>query len=379
MDWSQATSDEIDRGFDQFGGLHAASAAELCVLIQAADVAQTWMSDGARSLTDWVAARLRVRPVTARQLVSVARRLSDLPVLSARFASGDLSLDQTDAVSRMATPDSEAGLIEETLGLSNALLDRKARRANPPTNGDEKEAHRVRALWIQRQLDGSSGRLTAHLPHLELEIVETAIRDRADRIPVNPETGLFDPYSVRMADGLVEVCATTGDETSVSPPQVTVHADLEALITDDGGVTELGSGALIPNETARRLCCDAVIEAVITDGPQTIGVGRNSRTVPGWLRRLVHHRDGGTCVFHGCDNTNWLQVHHIVHWSKGGPTDLDNLILLCGFHHRFVHEEGWHITTGPGGVFQFRKPDWTLYPPHKPDLHPRLKHLVRPT
>ncbi|MEE9177450.1 MAG: DUF222 domain-containing protein [Acidimicrobiia bacterium] len=96
MGWSRATADEIDRGFDQFGGLHAASAAELCVLIQAADIAQTWMSDGARSLVDWVAARLRVRPVTAGQLVSVARRLSDLPVLSARFACGDLSLDQVD-------------------------------------------------------------------------------------------------------------------------------------------------------------------------------------------------------------------------------------------------------------------------------------------
>jgi len=337
------------------------------------------MTDGARSLTDWVAARLRLRPDTAGQLVRVARRLSDLPLLSARFASGDLSLDQVDAVSRMATPDTEAGLIEEALGLSNALLDRKARRANPPTVSDEHEAHRVRALWIQRTLDGASGRVTAHLPNVELEIVETAIRDRADKIPVNPETGLFAPYSQRMADGLVEVCATTGDQTSVSPPQVVVHADLEALITEDGGVTELGSGGLVPNETAQRLSCDCVVETVITDGSQIIGVGRNSRTIPGWLRRLVHHRDRGTCVFHGCDNTNWLQVHHIVHWSKGGPTDLDNLILLCGFHHRFVHEQDWSITTGPGGVFQFRKPDRTLYPPPKPELHPRLKHLVRPT
>jgi hypothetical protein len=380
MDWFQATPDEIDRGFDQFGGLHAASAAELCVLIQAADVSQTWMRDGARSLSDWVSVRLRVRPDTARRLVSVARRLEDLPVLSERFAAGDLSLDQTDAISRMATPDTEEGLIEEALGLSNALLDRKARRANPPSGGDEREAHRARALWIQRTLDGASGRLTAHLPHTDMEIVETAIRDKADQFPVNPETGLFDAYSQRMADGLVEVCATTGDQT-VAPPQITVFAELEALTATDSGVTELGSGALIPNETARRLACDCVVETVITDGSQIIGVGRNSRTVPGWLRRLVHHRDGGSCVFHGCDNRNWLQVHHIVHWSKGGATDLDNLILLCGFHHRFVHEDGWFITTSPNGAFQFRKPDWTPYPPPKPDLHSRLAALVesRPT
>ncbi len=376
MDWSQATVDEIDRGFDHFGGLRGATDAQLCSLIQAADVAQSWMTDGARSLTDWVAARLRLRPVTARQLVSVARRLSDLPVLTKRFAAGDLSLDQVDAISRMATADTEEGLIEEALGWSNAVLDRKARRANPPTAEDERKAHALRALWIQRTLDGSSGRLTAQLPHFELEIVETAIRDRADQFPVNPETSVFDAYSQRMADGLVELAATTGDQTTTSPPQVTVFADLDALVTETPGVTELGSGGLVPNETARRLSCDCVLETVITDGSQIIGVGRNSRTVPGWLRRLVHHRDGGSCRFHGCDNNQWLQVHHVVHWSKGGPTDLDNLILLCGFHHRFLHEEGWHITHGESGGFQFRKPDWTLYPEPKPPLEPRLKALV---
>jgi hypothetical protein len=315
-------------------------------------------------------------------LVRVARRLVDLPVLSERFSAGDLSLDQTDAISRMANADTEAGLIEQALGLNNAQLDRKARRANPPTSEEEHLAHRSRALWIQSQLDGASGRLTAHLPHAELEIVDTAITERADRIPVNPETGVFDPYSQRMADGLVELCATTGDETTNSPPQVSAYIDLDALLGEDDapGAHELASGSLIPNETARRLSCDCVLETVVTDGSVVIGVGRNSRTIPGWLRRLVNHRDGGTCQHPGCDNTRWLQVHHIVHWSRGGTTDLDNLILLYGFHHRFVHEHGWHITKSPDGVFQFRRPDWTLYPKPKPQLEPRLAALVeRPT
>jgi hypothetical protein len=376
MDWERETNDQIDEAFAHFHGLSSAGLARVCGLIVEVDARQSWMTDGARSLSDWVAARLRVRPETARQLVSVARRLEDLPVLTKRFAAGDLSLDQTDAISRMATADTEEGLIEEALGLSNAVLDRKARRANPPVASDEREAHRVRALWIQRTLDGASGKLTAHLPNVDLEIVETAIRDKADKIPVNPETGLFDAYSQRMADGLVEVCATTGDTTS--PPQVSAYIDLDALIEDKAGPHELGSGALVPNETARRLACDCVLETVITDGGVVVGVGRNSRTVPGWLRRLVHHRDGGTCRFHGCDNTNWLEVHHIVHWSKGGTTDHDNLILLCGFHHRFLHEEGWHITRNSNNQFVFRKPDWTLYPPPKPGLHPKLAALAGP-
>jgi hypothetical protein len=277
----------------------------------------------------------------------------------------------------MATADTEEGLIEEALGLNNAQLDRMARRANPPSKEEARTVFDRRALYLQWNLDESELNLRANLDAVGGEIVQRAVEDAADQIPVNPETGLFDAYSQRMADGLVEVCATTGDETTTSPPQIVVHADLDALTTTDSGVTELGSGVLIPNETARRLSCDCVVETVITDGSQVIGVGRNSRTVPGWLRRLVHHRDGGTCVFHGCDNRNWLQVHHIVHWSKGGTTDLDNLILLCGFHHRFVHEEGWFITTSPNGAFQFRKPDWTLYPPPKPDIAPPTRRTSR--
>ena len=375
MSWFHSTADEIDRGFDHFGGLRAASDAELCELIQAADVSQTWMRDGARNLVDWVALRLRVRHSTARRLVDVSKRLVDLPVLSLRFSRGDLSFDQVDALSKMATPDTEAGLVDEALGLSNAALDRMARRANPPSQADESKANELRALWIQRRLDEAGGRMTAELPNAELEIVESAIRERADRMPVNPETGAFDPYPQRMADGLVELCATTGDEMS-APPQITVTADLEALTTETKGVVELSSGNLIPNETARRLCCDAVVETIISDGSRIIGVGRNSRTVPGWLRRLVYHRDNNQCRFAGCGNTRWLQVHHIQHWSQGGKTDLDNLILLCGYHHRFVHEHSWHITTDIHGRFEFRRSDWTLHPPPRPDLDPRIRTLV---
>ena len=122
--------DEIDRGFDHFGGLTSAGQAELCHLIQAADAGQVWMRDGARTLVEWVGVRLRVRSGTASRLARVAGRLTDLPVLSERFAAGDFSLDQVEALSRMATADTEETLIEEALGLSNAELDRRARRAN---------------------------------------------------------------------------------------------------------------------------------------------------------------------------------------------------------------------------------------------------------
>ncbi len=382
MDWGDSSNDQVDEALAHFHGLASAGLAQVCQLIVEVDARQTWMTDGARSLTDWVAVRLRVRPATAGQLVGVARRLTDLPVLSERFGAGDLSLDQTDAISKMATADSEAGLIEEALGLSNTVLDRKARRANPPSREDERSGWDRRRLVRQWNLDESELRFHGNLAGVEGKIFDEAIDHRVNRMGPHPETGMFDLYQTRSADALVELCATTGDQTTTgSPPQVTVFADLEALTTETEGVTELSNTALVPNHTAQRLSCDCVLETVITDGSVVVGVGRNTRTVPGWLRRLVTHRDGGTCRFPSCRHTKWLQVHHIEHWSQGGATDLDNLILLCGFHHRFVHEHDWHITTSKNNQFQFRRPDWTLYPKSKPDLHPRLAALVdtRPT
>jgi Domain of unknown function (DUF222)/HNH endonuclease len=377
MDWGSASPDEIDRGLDQFAGLQSAAQAELCRLIQAADVSQSWMTDGARTLVEWVSLRLRVRPETAAGIVRAARRLADLPRLLEAFAAGELSLDQVDAISRMATPETEGGLIAEARGLSNHALDRLARHAHPLTSADEMSVWERRAIFMQWNLDSSELKLNGRLPGAHGELVQETLESVADRFGPNPETGVFDPYATRLADALVEVASTTGDRGA--PPRVSLHADLEALTAADRGVTELPHGGLVPNETARRLVCDAVVEVVIEEGNQVIGIGRNSRIVPGWLRRLVEHRDGGICQFPGCANTRWLEVHHVVHWASGGPTDLDNLILLCGHHHRFLHEHRWHITGTPGHDVVFRKPNWRPYPQARTSLDHRLVALTRST
>ena len=342
-----------------------------------ADRRQQFLADGAPDLVQWVSARFGLRHSTAAQLVGVARRLQDLPLLRERFAAGELSLDQVDAISRMATPESEAELIEEALGLSNAALDRAARRANPPTSEDERAAWEARWLTIQHTLDGTEGRLHARLPGAELHLVESAIRSRADAIPPNPETGLFDPYPTRLADGLVELCATSGDERSPSV-QITIHADLEALTTDTTttGVAELEAGPVLANETARRLACDAIVETAVYDDCRVLGVGRLTRTIPGWLRRQLWYRDAG-CRFPGCPHQGWVHAHHRKHWADGGSTDLENLVLLCGYHHRFVHEHGWTIEGDPDGRLIFKKPNGQVYPPVRPRLHPRLRELTQ--
>ena len=89
--------------------------AEICEWLIDADRGQRFLADGARNLPEWVSARFGLRHATAAQLVRVARRLVDLPVLRSRFAAGELCLDQVDAISRLATPDTEEAVIAERL------------------------------------------------------------------------------------------------------------------------------------------------------------------------------------------------------------------------------------------------------------------------
>ena len=375
MGWERASTDQVEEALDHFGGLTSAGLAKVCELIGEVDVRQSWMADGARNLTDWVATRLRVRHETAVQLVAVSKRLADLPVLSERFGAGDLSLDQVDAISRIATPETENEVIDTAIGLSNAVLDRAARRHRGMTEENARSVWERRQLIRQWNLDESELRFRGRLPGDAGRLFDQAIDSRIDGIPVNPETGMFDPYPTRAADALTELAATNAT-TTPTPNRLNIFADLDALTTQDQGSAELDNGALIPNSTAQRLGCDSVVRGIIRDGAQVVGIGRASRQIPGWLRDLVYHRDGYHCQHPTCHHSRWLQIHHIRPWSEGGTTDLDNLILLCGFHHRWVHEHGWHIT-GPPHQRVFRKPEWTPYPAPKPALHPRLQHLVR--
>ncbi len=150
------------------------------------------------------------------------------------------------------------------------------------------------------------------------------------------------------ADALAELASnylkTEGDAVRAT---VVVHVDVDRL-TDQRGmvptrIAALDDGPMIAGETALRLACDCNSELVI-DGPDwvPIGIGRRSRQIPGWLYRVLKHRDR-TCRFPGCDRVRWTQHHHIRHWTQNGPTDTDNLVTLCWFHHRLVHEGGWRV------------------------------------
>jgi hypothetical protein len=162
---------------------------------------------------------------------------------------------------------------------------------------------------------------------------------------------------VRLADALVQMGSETlAADADHDRATLLIRTDIPTLLGIEGaGQARLGDGTTIPdgttitNPTLRRLACDARIQLVIEDPIDgVIGIGRTARTIPGWLARIVRTRDRG-CRFPDCQRTLWLQVHHLEHWADGGPTNLDNLITLCGFHHRLLHNERWQIKGNPNG------------------------------
>jgi hypothetical protein len=135
--------------------------------------------------------------------------------------------------------------------------------------------------------------------------------------------------------------------------QIVVHVDASTLREGDAGRCELEDGPALPVQTARRLACDASVVTITEDERgDPLDVGRKTRSIPPALRRALASRDKG-CVFPGCTHTRFVDGHHIRHWAEGGETRLSNLVSLCRFHHRAVHEGGVRIERCDDGAWRF--------------------------
>jgi hypothetical protein len=134
----------------------------------------------------------------------------------------------------------------------------------------------------------------------------------------------------------------------------------EAL-RDLSGSAELDHAGPVPVEVARRIACDAAIVRVLTaGGSEPLELGRATRVPSAAQRRAVILRDRH-CRFPGCDRPPaWGDVHHVLHWPDGGPTDLGNLLLLCRRHHVLCHARGGFRLALEDGRPVFRRPDGSV-------------------
>ena len=393
-----------------WGHINAATAHFLALLAEF-DRKRGWAHQGLASCAHWLSWRCGVGGVAAREKVRVARALEALPKIAAAFGEGRLSYSKVRAITRVATPETEASLLHLGLAGTAAHIERTVRvfrRLQREQERNEAEAiHERRYLDCRRESDGCvtvQARLAPEVGEFLLKALEAAEAQLNERSEDKEQTAaagqahsVSDDVSAetsraqcaqrqergavpadvsaetprrsacqRRADALGHILerflAGKCSSASASAHELVVHIAHDALrdVPESSGAA-LDSGHAVAVETARRLGCDGALVGVV-EGAQgePLAVGRRTRAVPPAIRRALRMRDGG-CRFPGCDRSRFVQAHHIRHWADGGETNLDNLITLCSFHHRQVHEGGYGVRVQEGAI-EFTHPDGRVIP-----------------
>jgi hypothetical protein len=301
-----------------------AATARLLALIREFDARGGW-NTGFRSCAHWLVWRVGLDMGAARERVRVARTLATLPRLAEALSSGQLSYAKIRALTRVATPDTEARLLAVGRAGTAAHVERIMRgwrRVDRQAEAREvAQQHAGRALHVHREDDGTvvlRGRLSPEMGELLLRALDAARetlyqRIRAARTTAAPlATGLAsagDPalepptWAQQQADALA-LLAETALHHGLDPGapgeryQVVVHVDAAVLAdAEQTGQSTLEEMGHVSAETSRRLACDAsrVVMRHDREG-RLLEIGARTRVIPPALRRALLHRDR-TCWF----------------------------------------------------------------------------------
>ncbi|HEU4350202.1 MAG TPA: DUF222 domain-containing protein [Actinoplanes sp.] len=387
------TNDELVQALDTLHEAEQLVRVAQAHVVRAIEARRIPATAHATSCSTWLRDHLRMDVFTARSLVKQGRALQERPVLDAALRDGAVNAAQAsvideavrdlpDELDTAAVDKAESILIGWAGELEPRQLRKHALRVLDHVAPDL--AHAATEEHLERQQELAYERRTLKIypiPYGRVRI--SGVLDEESAAVV---TAALEPlcrptaegplsYDQRRADALVEVCrmALRTSDLPVNggePPQLVVTVPYDVVAGSLGsGVTD--TGAPVTAEAVRRLACDArIVPAVLGSQGQVLDLGRSRRLISGPLHRALVLRDGG-CAFPGCDRpSRWCEGHHIVPWSRGGVTSLDNAVLLCGFHHRLLHRTAWQVRMGhdgfpvfvpPAHVDRHRRPRRNLY------------------
>ena len=354
IDRTEAVGAEATRRFEKAGG---------------------YKSDGFLGMVPWLRVNGKLSGAAAAERVDTARQLKELPRTEEALARGEIGYQHAVAMARTAehvgaaqVRQAEATLLKAAESMDPGQFVTVAKNFEHQVDAeaalaDANRAHQRRYLQI--------GEVTNGLVRLEGQLVPEAaamLRTRLESF-MKPAKGDQRTAGQRAHDALVEVCRRaggTGRPESAgggSRPSLIIRASLDTLAGLDGAPAgELEWGGTIPAETVRRMACDSAITRITGLGELEQEITHAARTIPPSTRRALVARDQH-CVFPGCDRPPpWCDGHHLVFWGDGGPTKLENLGLVCGSHHRKLHEEGWKLQRGKDGRWIATPPPLRVMP-----------------
>ena len=331
------------------------------------------LADGSAGVVTWLSRLCGMSATSVADRLCVGRELESLPKIAEALRIGEISYQSTallchlrDQLGEKQELFVEDEMLEHARNLSVASLRylcRYARHvADPDGFFNEAEADFTRRRLDISQMGDGMYCLDAILDPEAGAALRTALDSLAKRLGPDDDRS----HKQRMADSLNELVHHAMDEGRLPrrngvKPHVNVTTTLEGLKNEFGAPpADLELSLPVSTRTLERIACDSTISRVLLADSMVIDVGKATRVVSAPTRRALRTRDQG-CRWPGCDRqVNWSTPHHIVAWSRGGPTHLSNLVLLCFFHHRLVHEGGWQVVK-TGREFRFVPPDRVVF------------------
>ena len=356
------------------------------------------------SIADWIAIETRQVRRDTRSDLNLARKLDQHAHLATAMANGGVNPDQARVIVRSldrlptrgdfaVTPEQRVTAEQHLVGLAAdhdatalARLGMHLFEVIAPEVADQfegkiladQEAAALKRTWFTMRHDDEG---TVHgrfrIPDLHGDILNKAIL--AITSPARPSPGDNDgpegtetfepsaqgeqvPTPVRHGLALCQLLeALPADALPTAggvSATVVVTMTLEQLTAslDDHGVSTLDTGGVLTAGEARRLACTAgIIPMVLGGRSETLDLGRKRRFHSPAQRLAMAHRDGG-CTAMGCDRPpSMCQAHHDQPWSQGGPTTVEGGRLLCGRHHRRVHDHHYEHRIEPSGRISFHR------------------------
>jgi Domain of unknown function (DUF222) len=318
------------------------------------------------------AARVRAAAAVGPRTSMLGERLQPvLPRLAGLQRDGAVSTEKVQIVAHAMQKLSRAGLNPDAVDTAEQLLSDYAPVLGPtelrryalsvvdaadpdgPEPIDDQLQQDRRYLELKQRRDGMwhlQGKLANTLGAQLNALLDplskprtTTVEDENGRTTPIPDQR---PYGQRLHDGLDEACARLlkmKDQpgSGGTPTSVIVTIPLEDLLAN-AGLAETSDGSQLSADQLLRIADEAEIwPTIINHHNVPLAVGRTRRIASQGQTMALHIRDGG-CSFPGCTHPpSWCDRHHIRDWIHGGLTDLDNLTLLCRYHHTHFLQKGW--------------------------------------
>ena len=324
--------------------------------------------DGNISAASWIGRICGMSVPSAADRLCVGEQLESLPLVAEALSSGEIGYQSASVICHLRDKlgDKRDGLDEEQwIGFAREhsvkdlrWLSAHTRYALDP-DGFERDAEES---YEERFLHVSEMNGMYHLSGVIDPEGGAALKSAVDALAKRRGQDDSRTPKQRRADALTEIVYHSMDEGKLPRrngvrPHITVSTTLEGLKAEVGApASELENGMPISSKTVQRLACDGTLCRVLKADSVVVDVGRATRAISPAQRRALKARYRGCCG-PGCDRPiNWTSPHHIEFWSRGGPSDMPNLLPLCYYHHRLVHEGGWQVVKAGEGV-KFIRPD----------------------